>query len=133
MAALPDDDGIRLAQFGPNVVVPRGNVSKGAKDVDVCDGLCSLSDRAGMISDLRAHAPEYLGLQFGQAVLSIQDSGFVLLHLRCDEPLSTDECLPSDVVVGHRAEIRVGDLYVVPKHLVVADFERLDACALSLP
>ncbi len=80
-----------------------------------------------MPADLLTHLPEQTCLKLQDALFRIEDPGFVLLQFGRDKPLRIDQRLFAVIVLRHSAQVRLGNLDVVAKHLVKADLERFDA------
>ena len=76
---------------------------------------------------------EQLVLQGGDAGLGGENLVLQVLELGGDEPLTADQGLLADVVLGHQVVVGLGHLDVVAEHLIIPDLQALDAGALLLP
>ena len=114
------------------VVVPHRHSSKGRQGVGLrhsCGGLLDTGRGGG---DLLPQGREQLVFQGHYPLGGGQDLMLQVLQLLGDVPLAVHQCLLADVGLRHLVLERVGHLDIVPKHLVVADFQRADAGGLLL-
>ena len=101
-------------------------------DVEEGDGPRRFLDSGRLGGDLLPQRFEQLLLPVELALVRPEGLLLVLLQCRGDVPLAGGDRLLPVVVVGHRVQVRLGDLDVVAEHAVEADLGRGDAGALAL-
>ena len=127
MAALRDVQLVGEVHRGLAVAAGGSHGGEGGQHVHLGHGGGGLLDAADLFGHRLPKGAEELVLQRHDPVLGGEDGVLHVLELLGDEPLAVHQGLLADIGVGHQVVIGLGDLDVIPEHLVVAHLQVLDA------
>ena len=133
VARPPQRDLEPVVHDGTDVAVRHRHVGERGPDIEPGQHAGGALDAGYGRSDPLAEPAEELGFASGDAIFRPEHFGLVFLELGGHKPLGRRQSLAALVVGRDLGEVRIGDLEVVPEHLVEPHFERGNAGTVPLP
>ena len=123
MAAIDDIEDRGIVDFGTDVPVLHRHGSKRTETIECGEDACVVLNGLRVLGNAESEALEEFCLECEDPFFRVENLLLELLQLGSDKSLGIGEGLFADVVLRRLFPVRVGDLDVIPEHVVETHLE----------